>query len=196
MSTAFQRYSAAEYLAIERSAIVRREFFDGEIFAMAGGSSAHSLIAANFIGESRQSLKGKPCSVYISDLRVKVELTGLYTYPDATITCDELEFDDEQKDTLINPTVIAEVLSPSTESFDRGRKSANYRKIKSLQEILLIAQDRPHVERYVRQHSGGWLLLEQTEMEGSFDVDAAGIFIEMSELYRDVKFPSSPDLQR
>jgi len=194
MSTAFQRRSAAEYLATERKATAKSEYFDGEIFAMSGGSPSHSLIAANFIGESQQGLKGKPCSVYTSDLRVKVDLSGLYTYPDATIACGELEFDDDQQDTLTNPIVVVEVLSQATESYDRGRKSANYRTIASLQEIILIAQDRPHVERYVRQETGGCLLLEQTELEGTFDVGAAAISIEMRELYRDVSFPPELDL--
>ncbi len=188
MSTALKRISAADYLARERTSEFKSEFFDGEIFAMGGGSPTHSLIAANFVGEARQSLKGKPCAVYSSDLRVKVSSTGLYTYPDATIVCGELTFDDERRDTVTNPTVIVEVLSDSTEKYDRGRKSSHYRQILSVREIILISQDEAHVERFVRQPEGGWLLLEERELKGLFNLSSLNITIAMSELYRNVTF--------
>ena len=104
---------------------------------MGGGSANHSLIAANFVGEARNSLKGRPCAVFNSDLRVQVQSTGLYTYPDATIVCGELLFDDDHRDTLLNPTLIVEVLSDSTEKYDRGKKSNHYRQIASLKELIL-----------------------------------------------------------
>lgn len=188
MSTALKRISTADYLALERNSELKSEFFDGEIFAMGGGSPTHSLIAANFVGEARQSLKGKPCVVYTSDLRVKVSSTGLYTYPDATIVCGDLQFDDERRDTVTNPTVIVEVLSDSPEKYDRGRKSSHYRQIPSVREIILIAQDEAHVERYVRQPEGGWLLLEERDLNGSFNLSSLNVTIAMSELYRNVKF--------
>ncbi len=194
MSTVLKRISPVEYLARERESQFKSEFFQGEVFAMAGGSPTHSLIALNFAGETRQALKDKPCVVYNSDLRIKVEATGLYTYPDASIVCGDLQFDDERRDTVINPTVIVEVLSDSTEKYDRGRKSNHYRQIPSLQEIVLIAQDQTHVERFVRQPEGGWLLLEEKNASGMFELSSLGISIAMSELYRNVKF-ESPDTQ-
>ena len=188
MSTALKRFSPAEYLALERKSDLKSEFFDGEIFAMGGGSPTHSLIAANFVGEARQSLNGKPCIVFNSDLRVKVSSTGLYTYPDASIVCGDLKFDDDRRDTVTNPTVIVEVLSDSTEKYDRGRKSSQYRQIPSVREIILISQDEAHVERLVRQPEGGWLLLETRDLEASFGLSSLNITIAMSELYRHVTF--------
>jgi len=187
MSTALKRISPAEYLACERKAEFKSEFFQGEVFAMAGGSPTHSMIAANLIREAGNGLKGKPCGVYNSDLRVKVQATGLYTYPDASIVCGDLEFDDDGRDTVVNPTVIVEVLSDSTEKYDRGRKSNHYRQIPSLREIVLITQDQIHVERFVRQPEGGWLLLEEKNPSGTFELSSLGIMIAMSELYRNVK---------
>jgi Uma2 family endonuclease len=192
MSTALKRISPAEYLARERKAEFKSEFFDGEIFAMAGGSPTHSLIAANFVGEARQSLNGTPCVVYNSDLRIKNQATGLYTYPDASIVCGDLEFDDEIKDTVTNPTVIVEVLSDSTEKYDRGRKSSHYRQIPSVREIILISQDEAHVERFVRRPEGGWLLLEEQDLAGLFELSSLNVTIKMSDLYRHVKFEPPP----
>ncbi len=157
MSAAWKSMTAQEYLDRERQAEFKSEFYRGEVFAMSGGSPRHSLIAANFIGEARQLLKGKPCNVYTSDLRIKVNPFGLYTYPDASIVCGDLEFDDELNDTVTNPTILIEVLADSTEKYDRGTKSMLYRQIPSLQEIVLISQNAPHAEQYIRQEGGGWL---------------------------------------
>jgi Uma2 family endonuclease len=186
VSTALKRITPQEYLIRERQASTKSEFYQGEVFAMGGGSANHSLIAANFIREAGNALKDKPCAVFNSDLRV--QSTGLYTYPDATIVCGELEFDDDHRDTLLNPTVIVEVLSDSTERYDRGKKSSHYRQIASLKELILIAQDRPHVERFTRQASGDWLFHEQKEITAEFELKSLGISVAMSELYRGVKF--------
>lgn len=188
MSAVLKTITAQEYLVRERQADFKSEFLRGEVFAMAGGSPMHSLIAANFVGEARQSLKGKPCKVFNSDLRVKVNPSGLYTYPDALIVCGELEFDDEQKDTVTNPNVLVEVLSDSTEKYDRGTKSSLYRQIASLRELILISQNEPQVERFIRQDSGGWLLLEQRELSGSVELESVAVSLAMSELYRGVTF--------
>lgn len=188
MSTALKRITAGEYLARERKAEFKSEFFDGEVFAMAGGSPTHSLIAANFVREAGNLLNGTPCVVYNSDLRIKIQATGLYTYPDASIVCGDLEFDDEQRDTVTNPTVIVEVLSDSTEKYDRGRKSSHYRQVPSVREIILISQDEAHVERFVRQPEGGWLLLEARDLAESFELSSLNVTIAMSDLYRHVKF--------
>jgi Uma2 family endonuclease len=188
VSTALKRITPQEYLIRERQASIKSEFYQGEIFAMGGGSANHSLIAANFAGEARNALKDKPCTVFNSDLRVQVQATGLYTYPDATIVCGEQIFDDDHRDTLLNPTVIVEVLSDSTEKYDRGKKSNHYRQIKSLKELILIAQDRPQVERFTRQPNGDWLFNEQKELSAEFELKSLDISVAMSELYRGVKF--------
>ena len=188
MSTALKRITPQEYLIRERQASIKSEFYQGEIFAMGGGSANHSLIAANFVREAGNALKDKPCIVFNSDLRVQVQSTGLYTYPDATIVCGELLFDDDHRDTILNPTVIVEVLSDSTEKYDRGKKSNHYRQIASLKELILIAQERSHVERFTRQPNGDWLFHEQKELTADFELKSLGISIAISELYRGVTF--------
>lgn len=188
MSTALKRITPQEYLIRERQASIKSEFYQGEIFAMGGGSANHSLIAANFVREAGNALKDKPCIVFNSDLRVQVQSTGLHTYPDATIVCGELLFDDDHRDTILNPTVIVEVLSDSTEKYDRGKKSNHYRQIASLKELILIAQERSHVERFTRQPNGDWLFHEQKELTADFELKSLGISIAISELYRGVTF--------
>jgi len=188
VSTALKRITPQEYLIREREGSTKSEFYRGEIFAMDGGSANHSLIAANLVREAGNALKDKPCTVFNSDLRVQVQTTGLYTYPDATIVCGEPIFDDDHRDTLLNPTVIVEVLSDSTEEYDCSKKSNHYRQIKSLKELILIAQDRPQVERFTRQANGDWLFHEQTELSAEFELKSLDISVAMSELYRGVKF--------
>ena len=195
MSAVPKLITPEQYLVQERAAAFKSEFLRGEVFAMAGGSPNHSLIAANFVGACWQSLKGKPCKVFTSDLRVKVNVSGLYTYPDASIVCGELQFDDAQKDTLTNPTVLIEVLSESTEKYDRGAKSGHYRQIAALQEIVLISQDEPLVERFTRQANGGWLLIESRELSDEVHLESVGISITLSELYRGVAFEARVSAQ-
>ena len=195
MSAVPKLITPEQYLVQERAAAFKSEFLRGEVFAMAGGSPNHSLIAANFVGACWQSLKGKPCKVFTSDLRVKVNASGLYTYPDASIVCGELQFDDAQKDTLTNPTVLIEVLSESTEKYDRGAKSGHYRQIAALQEIVLISQDEPLVERFTRQANGGWLLIESRQLSDEVHLESVGISITLSELYRGVAFEARVSAQ-
>ncbi len=188
MSTALKRISLQEYLNRERKATFKSEYFQGEVFAMAGGSPKHSLIGANFVREAGNALKGKPCAVFNSDLRVRIQPTGLYTYPDASIVCGELKFDDDQQDTIVNPTVIVEVLSDSTEKYDRGRKAVHYRQIASMQELVLIAQDYSHVERFTRQADGNWLFQEEKVLTACFHLPSLGISLALAEIYRNVQF--------
>ena len=178
-----------EYLARERRAEFKSEYFQGEMFAMAGASYAHTLIKDNFAGEARSLFKGGPCRVLTSDMRVKIPATGLYTYPDVAIICDDPQFEDDTFDTLLNPKVLVEVLSDSTEKYDRGTKFRHYRKIPSLQEVVLIAQDRPMVERFVRQPEGDWLLTEFGEIGQDFAFATIPVKIPLAEIYRDVEFP-------
>jgi Uma2 family endonuclease len=184
--------SPQEYLARERLADFRSEFYRGEIFAMAGGSPRHSLIKTNLVGELRNVLKGRPCTAYDSDLRVRVSATGLYTYPDASVICGKLEFDDEHQDTVLNPTLLAEVLSDSTEAYDRGKKFAHYRQVASLREYLLVAQDSPKLERFARNQDGTWTLTIANGLDQSLDLSSIGVRLSLAEVYDKVDFTPEP----
>ncbi|HEX8476646.1 MAG TPA: Uma2 family endonuclease [Pyrinomonadaceae bacterium] len=176
-------FTAEEYLALEREAEYKSEYFNGEIFAMTGASRRHNLIAANVLVALHPQLKGRPCEVYTSDMRVKVSPTGLYTYPDVVVACEKPMFDDEYTDTLLNPTVIVEVLSKSTEGYDRGRKFEQYRKLVSLSEYLLIAQDKYHVEHYVRQPDNQWLLSETDNPQDIVNLPSIDCRLALSDIY-------------
>jgi Uma2 family endonuclease len=186
------RISEAEYLEIERAAEVKSEFFGGEVFAMAGGTRAHSLVASNVIGELRQRLKGTRCVVYNTDLRVKVEATGLLTYPDASIVCGPQRFLDDQQDTLLNPTVLVEVISDSTEAYDRGKKFEHYRQIPSCQEVLLISQREPRIEQFIRQPGGDWMLKEAAGLNAELELPSLAIVLPLAEVFAQVEFTRGP----
>ncbi len=180
--------SPRDYLRCERTAEFKSEFFDGEVFAMSGGSPRHSLLKANVIRELGNGLKGHPCTAYDSDLRVKVEATGLYTYPDASVICGPLEFDDDVRDTVLSPTLLVEVLSPSTEAYDRGKKFNHYRRIESLREYLLVSQDEAKIERFQRNADGTWTLTEASGLEASLHLPSLGIDLSLREVYEKVDF--------
>jgi Uma2 family endonuclease len=182
------RLSEAEYLEIERRAEIKSEFLGGEMFAMSGGTRGHSLIAINLAGELRSLLKGRPCVPYNSDLRVKVEAAGLYTYPDLSVVCGEQQFEDEQGDTLLNPTVIFEVLSDSREAYDRGKKFELYRRIPSLREYLLVNQRQPQIEQFIRQSNGEWLLRDAQGMDAKLTLPSLDITLALSEVFDKVDF--------
>ncbi len=177
----------AEYLGIERTATYRSEYLRGEMFAMAGGSPTHSRIKTNVLGELRSRLKGNPCAPYDSDLRVKCP-TGLYTYPDASVFCSELEFDDEQKDTVLNPTLLVEVLSKSTEAYDRGKKFDHYRTIPSLREYVLVSQEEPMIQRFLRNEDDTWTLSAVADLNQSVRLQSLGIELPLAEVYERVDF--------
>lgn len=192
MSTVPKRLlSPEEYLARERVADLRSEYYRGEMFAMAGASWEHTLVKDNMAAEAHNQLKEGPCRVLTSDLRVKVSATGLYTYPDMVIVCDGPQFEDERFDTLLNPRVVVEVLSDSTEKYDRGAKFAHYRQVSSVQEYVLVAQDRPLVERYVRQSDGSWVLTAVNEITLTFAFASVPVQIALAEIYRGVEFPET-----
>ena len=178
---------------LEREHEERHEYFDGELFAMSGASRRHNLIVTNLVRELSLHLKDRPCEVYSSDMRVKVDVTGLYTYPDVVIACETPQCEDEQVDTLLNPTVVIEVLSESTEGYDRGKKFEHYRKLPSLRAYVLVAQDAFHVEQYVRQEAGQWLLTEATGPEATLPVEAVGAVLELAEVYDKVSFDEDND---
>jgi Uma2 family endonuclease len=188
MSTApTRRLTPQEYLAQERLAEFRSEYLRGEVFGMAGASYEHTRIKDNLARKAGNQLENGPCRVLTSDMRVKVDATGLYTYPDIAIVCDEPQFEDDKFDTLLNPRAIVEVLSDSTEKYDRGAKFGHYRHVPSLQEYILVAQDRPLVERYVRQPNGSWLLTVFDQPSHVFSFTSIPVQIPLTEIYRDVK---------
>lgn len=170
-----------DYLALDREAEVRSEFAHGRMEAMAGGSREHALIAFNLSGEFTAQLKNRPCFAFGSDLRLAVMTKKHGRYPDLSIVCGQPEF--YQKDTLTNPTVLIEILSPSTEAKDRGEKAEEYRSLSSLQEYLLIAQDRYHVEHYARQPDQRWLLTEFKELHETVQLSAINCQLKLADIY-------------
>ncbi len=161
--TPLELISEAEYLDRERASEMKHEYFRGEVFAMTGASESHNLIVANVVRELGNQLKKTSCRVYPSDMRLKIEQSGLYTYPDVMVVCGDREYGDNRQDTLLNPELIVEVLSNSPEAYDRGRKFAMYRTLDSLKAYLMISQNRQKMELYVRKEDGGWIFTESGE---------------------------------
>ncbi|HEY0078039.1 MAG TPA: Uma2 family endonuclease [Pyrinomonadaceae bacterium] len=155
-----------EYLALERRAEFKSEYVDGAAYAMAGGSERHNLIAANIIIEIGGQLRGRPCRIYPSDLKVRVPNSTRFFYPDVSVVCGETLFADEERDVVLNPVLIVEVLSESTAGFDRGKKFLSYQQIPSLQEYLLVSQDEFLIEHYLRQGDENWLYTKVSGLEG------------------------------
>lgn len=180
-------FTAAEYLRIERAATYRSEFYRGEMFAMADGSPKHSLIKMNLSGALWSRLRGHRCTAYDSDLRIRCP-TGLYTYPDASVICGELEFDDEHKDTVLNPTLIVEVLSKTTEAYDRGKKFDHYRTIPALREYVLVAQDEPMMQRFLRNEDGTWTLTAVSGMDQVLAFKSIEVELPLAEVFDRVDF--------
>lgn len=189
--------SEEEYLQRERNSVIKHEYYAGHIYAMAGSSEAHNLIAMNIATLLRTRLRGSDCRAYPNDMRLKVLQTGLNTYPDFTVVCGPSQFSDpNRRDTLLNPVVIFEILSPSTESYDRGVKFQHYRTIETLQEYILVAQDRYRIERFVRQAGGDWLLSDLAGPTATLPIAALDIHLPLGEIYELVSFTSTePDLR-
>lgn len=194
MATAPNTYLTPEqYLEIERRAQEKSEYWNGEMFAMAGGSAAHSELTAAVISILRPQLLRRGCRVYDSNMRVRISATDLYTYPDVTAICGAPEFADGRKDTLVNPTLIVEVLSPSTEAYDRGKKFAQYRSIPSLREYLLIAQDQMQVELYIRTSSTTWELTVFTGTDAVVTLPSLSASIPLADLYQGVDLTAASE---
>lgn len=187
-----RRISEAEYLSGERTAEFKSEFFDGETFAMAGGTPQRSLIALNAASELRNALKEGPCIAYNADLRIKIEATGLYTYPDVSVICGPVKLASGTNDTATNPTLIVEVLSDSTEAYDRGMKFDHYRQIPSLKEYLLVSQNSPQIVQYIRQGDKSWLMKAATGLEAEIDVSSLGVKLGLREVFSKVEFVPGP----
>jgi Uma2 family endonuclease len=179
-----------EYLAAERKAERKSEYLNGEVFAMSGVSRWHSTVGINLTVRLGVQLGDGPCQVYSADVRVRVNPTGnyLYCYPDLSVVCGEPRFEDNHFDTLLNPKILIEVLSPSTEAYDRLTKATLYRQLPSLEEYLLIAQDRIRVEHYTRQPSGDWSRAEWTNLDDRVELQSVGATLKLAEIYRRVVF--------
>ena len=190
MQTARKPYlTPEEYLAMERQAETKSEYFNGEVFATAGASESHNLIVANVLSILIVGLRGRPCKAYASDMRVRVEATGLYTYPDASVVCGRPQFADQRRDTLTNPTAVFEVLSSSTESYDRGAKFAHYQMLESLTDYVLISQDEAKVEHFARQPGDQWLLSTYKGLEAIALLPSIGCELPLAEIYDKVEWP-------
>ncbi|MFM9058716.1 MAG: Uma2 family endonuclease [Planctomycetaceae bacterium] len=198
MSTAEKRrLTAAEYLALEVASDVRHEFLDGEMFAMSGGSLWHNLIKDNFAFALRNRLSGRGCRVVTSDQRLKVDATGLYTYPDVIVFCGAPAMEDGVHHTLTNPVLVIEVLSDSTEKYDRGLKFGHYRRLPTLREYVVVAQDRTSVEAFLRRadepDAAGtvdhWLLSAATDPAAEIHLGSLDVTVPLTEIYDGVEFP-------
>jgi Uma2 family endonuclease len=179
-----------EYLEIERKAESKSEYYKGEVFAMAGASRAHNRIVGNLIGQFYQQLRNSTCEAYPSDMRVQV--SDAYLYPDVSVVCGESRLADGQFDNLINPTLIVEVLSPSTEAYDRIVKFELYQGIESLQQYLMVSADRLEMDLCTRQSDGTWLLSKLTQWHDAADLRSIGCRLAAADVYENVQFPARP----
>ncbi len=180
------KLTAEEYLAIERKAETKSEFYDGEMFLMAGASREHNLISGNIFRRIANGLEGKPCETYTNDMRVRTPATGLFTYPDVVVVCGEPQFDDKEFDTLLNSTLIVEVLSRSTASYDRREKFADYRTIESLREYVVVAQDRYEIEHHAKQTDGRWILTDVRGLDERVKLESVDCVLSLREVYERV----------
>lgn len=191
MSTARKlKCTVSEYLAREAASPEKHEYFRGEVFAMAGASPAHNRIASNIHWRLGQQLDGRECLPNLSD--VLVNAASLYTYPDLSVVCPPIEREQGPIEVLLNPKVLIEVLSPSTERYDRNIKFSHYRQIASVQEILLVQQDAPAIEHYARQPDGVWALTTAEGMAATIELPCIGCQLALSHVYANVEFPPHP----
>lgn len=178
-----RHYTLEEYLALERYSNVRHEYLDGEIFAMAGGTREHGAIAANVIGALTAHLRGRPCQVHTSDVRIRVAATGLVTYPDVSIVCGSAEVDRTDRDALLNPVFLVEVTSPSTAEYDRGEKLEHYQRIATLREIVFVSHEEQRLDLVRRGADGGWLRLAAGPGE-TLQLESLDCELHVDEVYR------------
>lgn len=189
------RYTISEYLAIERDATDKHEYRDGQILMMAGGTADHSLLSANLIRAIGNRLLGKPCQVYESNLRVRIPRKVLFTYPDVQVVCGKRQLDpgDPSGGTIINPRLIVEVLSDSTEVYDRGKKFRRYREIESFQEYVLVSQDHARIETFLRGAEGTWLLTTFEGLDARARLASIEVELPLSEVYAGIELPPADD---
>ena len=191
------RYTVDEYLALERGAFERHFYVDGDVYAMAGESPDHRIVSANLAGTVVTQLKGKPCQARIKDTKVRSGLApmaghqtkGMFSYPDIVVICDEPEYHDAHRDIVLNPKCIIEVLSESTEAFDRGEKFARFQKCNpTLTDYVLVSQDKPQVEHYQRQPDGGWSYHRYEGLDESVLIASIGCTLNLADVYDRVVF--------
>jgi Uma2 family endonuclease len=186
------RLTPEEYLRIERAAEWKSEYLDGEMFAMSGASYRHNKIVGNLARVLGTRLLDGPCDVLSADQRVSPDRHRHYAYPDVVVVCDPPQFVDDEFDTVTNPSFVAEVLSRSTESYDRGAKSERYRAAASLSEYMLVSQDRVHVELYTRQPNGEWRLREWGDSAAEIELVSLRCRLSVGEIYTKVSFEEAP----
>ncbi|MCK9209412.1 MAG: Uma2 family endonuclease [Ignavibacteriaceae bacterium] len=177
-----------EYLEIERKAGFKSEYFNGEMFALAGAGKTHNKISSNLIINIGAHLKNKSCLIYGSDMKVKIKSSGLYTYPDISVVCGDEKFEDDESDILLNPKLVIEILSESTESYDRGKKFEHYRTLESLQEYVLVSQEKPKVEQFLKQPDDKWLYSEVNGIDSIVPLSSIECEIDLKEIYHKVEF--------
>src|SRR5581483_6165958 len=184
-----------EYIALERKALYKNEYCNGEISAMPGASREHILIVVNLGSDLNTQLENRDCEVYTTEMRVRTPDTKLYTYPDVAVVCGPPKFEDQSVDTLLNPTLIVEVLSPSTEAYDRTKKFSAYRTINSLQEYILTSQQECRVTQFIRPASGPWLFQEFTNLEDTIHFQSIKCSVSLKKIYARIQFPPDSELQ-
>ncbi|MCJ2544435.1 Uma2 family endonuclease [Thermostichus vulcanus] len=186
----YPKISPHEYLAQERQAEIKSEYIDGDVVAMTGASRQHNLISLNIAASLHSQLRSRPCEIYMGDMRVAVDEAEFYTYPDIVVVCEDPQFLDGELDTLLNPTLLIEVLSPSTASYDRGEKFSRYRQLSSLQEYLVVAQSTPAIEHYRKQSRREWILVDITDPEALIELPSIQCQLAMKDIYEKVNFDS------
>lgn len=178
-----QRLTEQEYLKFERASEWKHEFYRGEVYLMNGASRPHNLVTLNIACGLRNQLIGRPCEVYSSNMRVKINETGLYTYPDVVASCGEIQFEDDEIDTLLNPLMVVEVLSNSTEKYDRSTKFRHYQKLDTLQEYVIVSQKAPFVEVYKFESKDRWTYKTASSLADDVELESIGCCLKMSENY-------------
>lgn len=191
-----QKFSIEEYLEMENAAVEKHEYYRGEIFAMSGAKMAHNRISGNVYATLHQKLKGKSCQPYNSDQRVHIKSNTLFTYPDVSIVCDKEVFLNDDEWNLLNPSVIIEVLSPSTKNYDRGEKFMLYRDILTLREYILVDSARVHIEVFRLNANQRWELEEYSSLKDQLHIKAINEHIDITEIYDRVKIENKPDLEK
>jgi Uma2 family endonuclease len=190
-----RKLTVAEYLALEETSELKHEFFDGERFVLSGATPNHNAIKDNLVGELGLQLRGHGHRTYSSDQRTHIDATGLFTYPDILIVCGRAEYDPADRNSIINPRVLVEILSPSTAGYDRGTKFRHYQRLTSVQEVVFVAQDQVHVERFVRQPDGSWNLTTFDDPAGAVALTSVPAVVPLAAVYRDVELPERPPLR-
>jgi len=185
------RFTAAEYLSMDRASSEKHEFAFGDIYGMGGASARHVEIVGNIVRELGNRLRQQPCRVYSTDLRLCVDAEHRYTYPDVVVVCGQPQFLDDEIDTLLNPVLIVEVLSESTRNYDRGDKFQQYRGIPSFREYLLVDQAKTHVERYAKQNDGTWSLYETDSLNEFVHLESISVTLPLSEIYLKIDFETT-----